>query len=203
LEIEIQSGSGFTSRLENDTLIVTFSDSYQPSKIQIYQDGSTATSGSVTITYSSATPQTYSLPKRLAQAAEMNLPNISVQSAEDSTYVQTVTLRYTENWEQQLNLPVYDENGNKYYYWAVEKSVQGYEASYSFSDADDDTTYCINAEKPGSGEITVQNTKTESDSVTMPSTGGGGRKWYYIIGSAIMLSSAALYNPFKRRKNAE
>lgn len=105
------------------------------------------------------------------------------------------------NWTAILdNLPVYDADGHKYYYWAVEEDVSGYTATYYFDDADNSMEYCINAEQLGSGEITIKNTKVESSSVEMPSTGGKGVKWYYVTGMAVMFVSAAGIL-IRRRKN--
>lgn len=105
------------------------------------------------------------------------------------------------NWTATLdNLPVYDADGHKYYYWAVEEDVSGYTASYYFDDANGDTDYCIDATQLGNGEITIKNTKVESSSVEMPSTGGKGVKWYYVTGMAVMFVSAAGIL-IRRRKN--
>lgn len=162
---------------------------------------------SYTITYADASPQalTYSHPPVMQQLAALNLtlPTISMQSASDPTYVKTITLKNSDgsNWQAiAQNLPAYDENGNKYYYWVEEVSVPGYTASYSFDDGDGDTVYCINAANAGNAEATIKNTPTESSSVIMPSTGGEGTTWYYITGMAIMLSSTAAYILIKRRR---
>jgi LPXTG-motif cell wall-anchored protein len=113
---------------------------------------------------------------------------------------QTVTLNATGNWTETVNLPAYDENGSRYYYWAVEEPVPGYTVSYQFSDGDSNTIFCINAEAPGDGEITVRNTKTESDDVTLPVTGSDGTKKFIITGALLLLLSTAGFVTIRRRR---
>ena len=109
-------------------------------------------------------------------------------SSIDPTYVDVVTISQTDTWQKAFeNLPVYDENGTRYYYWVEETDVQPggtntYDIRYAFEDADDDTTYAINAEHPGNAVARIQNTKTTDESYTLPSTGGIGMTRYYLIG---------------------
>ena len=113
---------------------------------------------------------------------------------------QTVVLNAGDNWTETVQLPACDENGAPYYYWAEETAVPGYSVSYRFTDGDSQTMYCINAAEPGDGEITVMNTKNESDSVTLPETGSTGTKAWYIAGGVMLLVSAAGYLLYRRRR---
>lgn len=135
-------------------------------------------------------------------------PNFTLKAASSSDWIsetngeaKNITVKASNNWTEIIDdLPVYDENGSKYYYWIEEKSVTGYSASYRFNDGDDDTTYCINAENPGNGQIKVLNTKVESESVTLPESGGSGTDIWYITGAVLMMLTAAGYTMFKRRR---
>lgn len=147
----------------------------------------------------STSPQTLSAPRRAVSAAAVEEDNaVLLYGAEepvayaassiDSTYVDVVTISQTDTWQKAFeNLPVYDENGTRYYYWVEETDVQPggtntYDIRYAFEDADDDTTYAINAEHPGNAVARIQNTKTTDESYTLPSTGGIGMTRYYLIG---------------------
>lgn len=147
----------------------------------------------------STSPQTLSAPRRAVSAAAVEEDNaVLLYGAEepvayaassiDPTYVDVVTISQTDTWQKAFeNLPVYDENGTRYYYWVEETDVQPggtntYDIRYAFEDADDDTTYAINAEHPGNAVARIQNTKTTDESYTLPSTGGIGMTRYYLIG---------------------
>ena len=100
----------------------------------------------------------------------------------------------SSSWQAVLtNLPACDENGNPYYYWAVETAVGGYTPSYTYAGGADN--YISGAD----GVITITNTKEESASVTMPATGGRGTRWYTITGAALLCGTAAGYLWFRRR----
>lgn len=159
-----------------------------------FTDGNLSGNLQVTINYSDASAQSNTVN------ASMNL-NYQSMLASESLPIKTVEISASDNWTKEINnLPAYDANGNKYYYWVVEEDVSGYTASYYFDDANVDTDYCINATQLGNGEITIKNTKNESSSVEMPSTGGKGVKWYYVTGMAVMFVSAAGIL-IRRRKN--
>lgn len=107
-------------------------------------------------------------------------------------------------WETVIkNLDVYAPNGQEYIYWVEEDTVNGYKASYQFSDGDSESTAWINASKPNSdGElvVTVRNNKTDTPGYELPSTGGRGVKVYYYTGAAmILLSAIAGSNRIRRR----
>ena len=160
-------------------------------------------------TYATAT-QSYSLRSASRAISRVNSVSPLAETSENITFnsegVAEVKLTYTDvvngqHWQKLIeNLPAYDKNNQQYYYWVEEIEVNGYTASYYFDDASGDTEYCIDAAKLGSGEITIKNTKVESSSVTMPSTGGKGVKWYYVTGMAVMFVSAAGIL-IRRRKN--
>ena len=90
----------------------------------------------------------------------------------NATSWQNVTLTSDGEWSKEIMLPMYDTNGNKYYYWLAENSVPaGYTASYKFEGGGND--YCIDATATNP-QITVKNTPLAEDSVTLPTSGGSG-----------------------------
>jgi hypothetical protein len=122
---------------------------------------------------------------------------------DDGTY--EVTLKAINDWQCTLeNLPTQDSEGNPYYYWVEEADVSNYTASYSFDDADDETLYCINAQKVGDGVMTITNTKenTGDEGYNLPSTGGTGTKPYRLAGLFLMGGGCALTfaTQFTRRR---
>lgn len=140
----------------------------------------------------------------MRHARRMASPVVQAEAENtDPLYYKSVEISNSSggNWTAILdNLDVYASDGTPYYYWAEEIKVTGYTVSYLFSDDNSETQYCIDALHPGSGEITIKNTKDESSSVEMPSTGGKGVKWYYVTGMAVMFVSAAGIL-IRRRKN--
>ena len=90
----------------------------------------------VTITYASTSSQSLSAPRRAVSAAAVEEDNAVLlygaeepvayaASSTDPTYVDVVTISQTDNWQKAFeNLPVYDENGTRYYYWVEETNVQ-------------------------------------------------------------------------------
>lgn len=180
---------------------ITFKDGYQPPNVKIDFVQNSA-KGIVYIYYGSASAQTYSMRSAMRMA---NSPVAQAEAGSEAPfYYDTVELGASTgaNWTATLdNLDVYAPDGSKYYYWAVEEDVSGYTASYYFDDASGDTEYCIDSTQLGSGEITIKNTKNESSSVEMPSTGGKGVKWYYMTGMVFMFVSAAGII-IRRRKNS-
>lgn len=148
-----------------------------------------------TITYATDTsPQSLDTPT----AVQMARRAVRLQAAGETepVPVDTVTLKGSDSssWQAvRTNLPACDENGNPYYYWAVETAVGGYTPSYTYAGGADN--YISGAD----GVITITNTKEESASVTMPATGGRGTRWYTITGAAILCGTAAGYLWFRRR----
>ena len=170
----------------------------------------------ISITTSTST-QSLTTPRRAVSAAAVEEDNAVLlygaeepvayaASSTDPTYVDVVTISQTDTWQKAFeNLPVYDENGTRYYYWVEETDVQPggtntYDIRYAFEDADDDTTFAINAEHPGNAVARIQNTKTTDESYTLPSTGGTGVTRYYLIGLLLMGGSGLVVCYQFRRK---
>lgn len=186
-----------------DKQVFTFnkSDKWGTDRIALYIAvyGTLKMDVDVTITYASTSSQSLSAPRRAVSAAAVEEDNAVLlygaeepvayaASSTDPTYVDVVTISQTDTWQKAFeNLPVYDENGTRYYYWVEETDVQPggtniYDIRYAFEDADDATTFAINAERPGNAVARIQNTKTTDESYTLPSTGGIGVTRYYLIG---------------------
>lgn len=151
---------------------------------------------SYTITYATDTSaQSLAAPSAM-RMLRMAANVMTSGSAEVEQVGESITLKGSDSSSWQAvctNLPAYDENGNPYYYWAVEKAVGGYTPSYTYAGGADN--YISGAD----GVITITNTKEESASVTMPATGGRGTRWYTITGAAILCGTAAGYLWFRRR----
>ncbi len=218
LNIEYNYNHRATTEIVNkEYCLIEFNSSVSLSFINICQAGSTATSGKITITYDTTSSQSLSAPRRAVSAAAVEEDNAVLlygaeepvayaASSTDPTYVDVVTISQTDNWQKAFeNLPVYDENGTRYYYWVEETNVQPggtntYDIRYAFEDADDDTTFAINAEHPGNAVARIQNTKTTDESYTLPSTGGIGVTRYYLIGLLLMGGSGLVVCYQFRRK---
>lgn len=186
---------------DKQVFIFNKSDKWGTDRIALYIAvyGTLKMDVNVTITYASTSSQSLSTPRRAVSAAAVEEDNAFLlygaeepvayaASSTDPTYVDVVTISQTDSWQKAFeNLPVYDENGTRYYYWVEETDVQPggtntYDIRYAFEDADEATTYAINAEHPGNAVARIQNTKTTDESYTLPSTGGIGMTRYYLIG---------------------
>lgn len=208
-----------TKIIDKEYCLIEFNSSVLLNNIDICQDSTTATSGKITITYDTTSSQSLSTPRRAVSAAAVEEDNAVLlygaeepvayaASSTDPTYVDVVTISQTDSWQKAFeNLPVYDENGTRYYYWVEETDVQPggtntYDIRYAFEDADDDTTYAINAEHPGNAVARIQNTKTTDESYTLPSTGGIGMTRYYLIGLLLMGGSGlVICYQFRRKRH--
>ncbi len=190
--------------------------------VTIYPDSGVSTPvpvESIKVTYSDGTTESLTYTDNsntLLTAATYSLANsyggLLGAAQTSGELVETVELTYTNSgsdWQTTLSsLPAYDENGDAYYYWAVETAPGGYTAAYLFEDGDDATTYCISADRiysdQNTGEITIENNQTEDSATTMPATGGSGNTWYVLIGSALTGSaSAGLYYKARRKRHAK
>lgn len=188
-----------TFEVKDGKLVITNISSDIKSMRIMNNNGGAKVKVTYTITYASTSSQSLSAPRRAVSAAAVEEDNAVLlygaeepvayaASSTDPTYVDVVTISQTDNWQKAFeNLPVYDENGTRYYYWVEETDVQPggtntYDIRYAFEDADDDTTFAINAEHPGNAVARIQNTKTTDESYTLPSTGGIGMTRYYLIG---------------------
>lgn len=181
---------------EDNKVYIELSPTAGIQKIRVMNNGGKVhTKVSYTITYATDTSaQSLDTPT----AVQMARRAVRMQAAGETepVLVNTVTLKNSDgkNWRATLSdLPAYDENGNPYYYWAVETAVGGYTPSYTYAGGADN--YISGAD----GAITIINTKEESPSVTMPATGGRGTRWYTITGAAILCGTAAGYLWFRRR----
>jgi len=116
------------------------------------------------------------------------------------------TMDASEDWAIQLTeLPVYyvkpDGSVGTYYYWAEELSgADGYKASYSFKDADDETNYSINAALSGDAQIDVRNTRNQVEETILPESGGIGIGICYRIGAFLLLLAAAGFAAARYRR---
>ncbi len=100
-------------------------------------------------------------------------------------FVEQFSIGSTDSWKTSLeHLPKYDTDGNLYYYWVEEEPVSGYRAAYAKS-----------------GDVfTIQNTKTESSTTTMPSTGGNGAGKCYTVGGMLLMLSACGWAMHRRKR---
>ena len=101
------------------------------------------------------------------------------------------------------DLPVCDKYGVRYYYQAEEiVGKLGYEATYEYSGGTESTS--INAESAFNNnekpEITVTNTKQESEGTTLPNTGGTGTAPYTAAGAVLCSTAAVIYVAKRRRR---
>lgn len=121
-------------------------------------------------------------------------------------FVETITLKPDNEWQYTLkDLPKTDANGNEYYYYIEEitndsdNTIKGNGGSIYYPvkyDGNDLTL--IN----GSGTISVTNEKkpeTETPGYELPSTGGKGADWYYIIGAGLMSGAVVMFIRRRRR----
>lgn len=208
-----------TFEVKDGKLVITNISSDIKSMRIMNNNGGAKVKVTYTITYASTSSQSLSAPRRAVSAAAVEEDNAVLlygaeepvayaASSTDPTYVDVVTISQTDSWQKAFeNLPVYDENGTRYYYWVEETDVQPggtntYDIRYAFEDADDDTTFAINAEHPGNAVARIQNTKTTDESYTLPSTGGIGMTRYYLIGLLLMGGSGlVICYQFRRKRH--
>lgn len=212
-----------TKIIDKAYCLIEFNSSVLLNNIDICQDSDTATSGKITITYDTTTPQSLSAPRRAVAAASVIESEQLLSDSNETAGVQTQALENTidasevsdsdwanglllkinatDHWQGSVtNLPVTDSNGNTYYYWAVEEPVTGYTPSYLFQDADGSQSNAIKADAQVDGtDIIVLNTKQDT-SYTLPSTGGTGVTRYYLIGLLLMGGSGLVVCYQFRRK---
>ena len=148
-------------------------------------------------------------------AAKLGTSENSLQSAitplEEQSFAEDgcieKTVNASDNWQIAVSeLPQYyiksDGTVANYYYWAEEMSgADGYKASYSFKDNDDETDYSINASQSGDALIKIKNTLNQThESVELPESGGSGTTLYYTISGILLMLSAVGYVTIKRRR---
>ena len=141
-----------------------------------------------TITYASGTS---------GQGMDSIKPVLVAKGSSSPTWVQNLEIRKDTGWTATAeNLPATDENGNPYYYWAVEKDFSGYDASYLYENSPGDK-YITGKD----GSITVCNTPSKTTGVVMPSTGGSGTFAHRFIGISLMTAAAGFF-VLRRRKQS-
>lgn len=224
LDIEENKNNRAKSTIvDKEYCLIEFNPSVLLSNLDICQAGDTATSGKITITYDTPSPQSLLAPRRAVAAAAVIESEQLLSAANETAGVQTQALENTidasevsdsdwasgllleieatDHWQGSVtNLPVTDSNGNTYYYWAVEEPVTGYTPSYLFQDADGSQSNAIKADAQVDGtDIIVLNTKQDT-SYTLPSTGGTGVTRYYLIGLLLMGGSGLVVCYQFRRK---
>ena len=196
-EVSWNNGGG-TCTINGASLTYVFTTPISTDKLEIVngsKDNSIWMIDSYTITYATDT-SAQSLAAPSAMRMLRMAANVMTSGSAGVELVDTVTLKGSDSssWQAvRTNLPACDENGNPYYYWAVETAVGGYTPGYTYAGGADN--YISGAD----GVITITNTKEESASVTMPATGGRGTRWYTITGAAILCGTAAGYLWFRRR----
>ncbi|MCC8110828.1 MAG: Cna B-type domain-containing protein [Ruminococcus sp.] len=188
LSIDKPSGvSDYT--IDGNTVTLTFSNLYEGS-VTFYNNSYNNLSiviSSYTITYASSNTLLTSYSFR----------SVATSGSGSSAYYYTsVTLDAKGDWNATLsNLPVYDADGNTYYYWVEEASLSGYTAAYSYNDGEN-TTF-INAATASinnTGTIQIENTRVEDSTTTMPETGGRGTVWYTLfVGAVFTIALAGLH----------
>lgn len=154
--------------------------------------------GTATITATDADGATanYTITVQMA-AVKPTLP-------ETKEWVKTVELDKAGNWTKLENLPMYDANGKRYYYY-IEEVLEGDNlagsggAVYMPIDYSDNNGTTIDETET---ELTVTNMLTEVTQGSMPSAGGEGTKWYYVIGMMLMLTGITTGIVTKRRQNS-
>lgn len=134
--------------------------------------------------------------KELSVTVNLNAIPHDVEGME---WVETlkITKPSTDEWKMfKTGLPVYDKYGRRYYYYIKEKGdTNGKVGSYY------PTAYVDGMPlKEDNNNISFINTKADNNGITMPSTGGGGNRSYYIFGMAITCAAGAFM--FLRRKRA-
>ena len=192
------NNGGGTCTINGASLTYVFTTPISTDKLEIVngsKDNSIWMIDSYTITYATDT-SAQSLAAPSAMRMLRMAANVMTSGSAEVELVDTVTLKGSDSssWQAvRTNLPACDENGNPYYYWAVETAVGGYTPGYTYAGGADN--YISGAD----GVIMITNTKEESASVTMPATGGRGTRWYTITGAAILCGTAAGYLWFRRR----
>jgi hypothetical protein len=120
----------------------------------------------------------------------------------DEILVETLTISADDEWQVSKEYPVYAPNGQPYYYWVEETSIEGYEISYSFNDNDSNTIYCINAENAGDSSVTIKITQNTSEGTSLPEAGGNGTSPYTSAGMALIaLSFTIPYIKHRKRRS--
>ncbi len=123
--------------------------------------------------------------------------NTDINSNNGYQLVKTITISADDNSDNkwnitEANLPLYDANGRKYYYYIKETSVDKY---YTISYING---VSLTENENHSGTVSVTNKKPDNGGVTMPSSGGTGTRNYYVAGVCLIGVAGILL--IRRRK---
>lgn len=92
---------------------------------------------------------------------DMDGQEVTITDAEYMSAEMDKTLDASNGWtDSWSNLDKTDEDGNLYYYYAVETPVSGYDASYQITYVDDDSS-------KGISSVEITNTKNETDKTSI------------------------------------
>lgn len=122
-----------------------------------------------------------------------------------SEFVKNITLNSGNNWQAVVgNLDKVDENGNPYHYYIVELGSTGRPAT----EINGNGVKYIPVGYEGNGatigdntvlSVTNEKSETETPGYTLPSAGGKGADWYYIIGAGLMSGAVVMFVRRRRR----
>ena len=113
---------------------------------------------------------------------------------------QNVTLTSNGNWSEEITLPMYDTNGNKYYYWLVENPVPvGYTASYKFEGGG--IVIALMLQRPTHKSLSKILHWLE-DICYLPTSGGSGTAPYRTTGGFLLMLTAVTF-PYISTETAE
>lgn len=123
-----------------------------------------------------------------------------------SEFVKNITLNSGNNWQAVVgNLDKVDENGNPYHYYIVELGSTGRPAT----EINGNGVKYIPVGYEGNGatitgndtvlSVTNEKSETEKPGYTLPSAGGKGADWYYIIGAGLMSGAVVMFVRRRRR----
>ncbi len=106
--------------------------------------------------------------------------------------IDNVKISKSDNWTHVFDkLPMYDESGQPYYYWIVERQMSAYNTSYTYPNANE------NYITVSDGTVVINNNYIY-DPVELPVTGGEGTKIFYTIGLAFVVT-ATVYIILRKR----
>ncbi|MCM1132555.1 MAG: glycoside hydrolase family 9 protein [Ruminococcus flavefaciens] len=122
-----------------------------------------------------------------------------IKKIESYDPVQSIEITSNDtNWTKNVsNLPLYNKDGQPYYYYIVEADISTtsyYPISYS-----EGITLVGNT---SDGKLTVTNKKPTSTGVTLPEAGGRGTRNFYLAG-ACLIGLAGIFLIDKRRKTTK
>lgn len=135
----------------------------------------------------------------------IDLTAVEPDIPEDSEFVKNITLNSGNNWQAVVdNLDKVDQYGNPYHYYIVELGSTGRPATEITGNG---VTYIpVGYLNNGSTldenktlSVTNEKSETEKPGYTLPSAGGKGADWYYIIGAGLMSGAVVMFVRRRRR----